>query len=337
MCIIIIKDNKKLISTDTLVASANINPHGLGVLWLDKWNVTYHESNDFMILKTERPYIAHFRFATIGAVNKANCHPFNIDNDEILFQNGTIWNLGNKKKTDTQHMAEILTDIPKDRWAEVLEMNDCRFITANLKEKTYEIYNEHDWVTRNEIMYSKKNILDKTLIAVYGTLKKDYSNYHHYLSGSKYVGPGETLERYPLLIEGLPYLLNKPGVGEYVSVDLFLVDKKTLIEIDTMEGHPDWYYREKISIDTVDGTILTASVYFNDKKDTGVHHKEYTQEFRPFRYSYNDYGDGWSDADVNDDVYEECNCSIPEPIWDEFDAEHYCLTCMSKISDTQKV
>ena len=66
MCVIIIKDNKKVISTNTLVASASINPHGLGVLWLDKWKVTYHDSNDFMILKTDRPFIAHFRYATVG-------------------------------------------------------------------------------------------------------------------------------------------------------------------------------------------------------------------------------------------------------------------------------
>ena len=85
MCIIIIKDNKKQIKTETLIASSVKNPDGLGVLWLDKWNVTYHDSTDYMILKTKRPYIAHFRYATIGEVSKANCHPFDINKDNILF------------------------------------------------------------------------------------------------------------------------------------------------------------------------------------------------------------------------------------------------------------
>ena len=324
MCVIIIKDSNKLISTNTLVASASINPHGLGILWLDKWNITYHDSNEFMVLKTDRPFIAHFRYATVGAVNKANCHPFNINNDEVLFQNGTVWNLGNKKKTDTQHMAEILSDIPKDRWCEVLEMSDCRFLTANIKEQTYEIYNESDWVKKNGILYSKKNVLGKHLIAVYGTLKKDYSNYHHYLSQSKYVGPGLTLEKYPLIIEGLPFLLNKPGEGHYVNVDLFLVDNDTLRMIDMLEGHPSWYFREKIEVDTQDGTVLTASIYFNETEDTGIHHREYTQEFRSHSYA----------EEMEENFrYVECKCESPESVWDDYDSEYYCISCMKTIKE----
>tara|TARA_R110000823_G_scaffold44519_5_gene115281 strand:- start:404 stop:1417 length:1014 start_codon:yes stop_codon:yes gene_type:complete len=329
MCIIIIKDNNKLIKTDTLVASAKINPHGLGVLWLDKWDVTYHKSDDYMILKTDRPYIAHFRFATIGKINKANCHPFNITNDEMLFQNGSIWNLGNKNKTDTQHMAEILSDIPKDRWAEVLEMSDCRFVTANLKEQTYELYNEEDWIERNGIMYSKKNVLDKTLIAVYGTLKKDCSNYFNYLTNSKYVGPAETDAKYPLIIDGLPYLLNKPGIGEHVEVDLFLIDDTTLSNIDLLEGHPQWYCREKTSVCLDDGSRLEPYIYFNDKEDSGVHHKSYTEDY--IHRSYNSYGDGWSDVDTTNYIDEDCGCRIPEPMFDEYDKEWYCISCMQTI------
>lgn len=324
MCVIIIKDSNKLISTNTLVASASINPHGLGILWLDKWNITYHDSNEFMVLKTDRPFIAHFRYATVGAVNKANCHPFNINNDEVLFQNGTVWNLGNKKKTDTQHMAEILSDIPKDRWCEVLEMSDCRFLTANIKEQTYEIYNESDWVKKNGILYSKKNVLGKHLIAVYGTLKKDYSNYHHYLSQSKYVGPGMTMEKYPLIIEGLPFLLNKPGEGHYVNVDLFLVDNDTLHMIDMLEGHPNWYFREKIEVDTKDGTVLTASIYFNETEDTGIYHREYTQEFRSLSYA---------DEMEENFSYVECQCESPESVWDDYDSEYYCISCMQTIKE----
>ena len=279
MCILIVKDSNKVISNDILVASAHINQHGLGVLWLDNWRVTYHESNDYVVLDTDRPFIAHFRYATIGKISRENCHPFNINDDEILFQNGTVHNLGNKDKTDTQHMAELLKDIPKDRWCEVLEMTECRFVTANLKERTYELYNEYDWIEHDGINYSKENVLNQTLVAVYGTLKKGYSNYHHHLSTAKYVGPGETLDKYPLIIDGLPYLLNKQGVGNYVEVDLFLVDNDTFKMLDQLESHPTWYYRERINIDTKDGTVMSAFVYFNDTvDDTGVHHKTYTQE-----------------------------------------------------------
>lgn len=323
MCILIIKDNKDIINTDTLVASAAINPHGLGVLWLDDWNVTYHDSSDFMMLSTERPYIAHFRYATIGAINQENCHPFNINDEEILFHNGTVHNLGDKEKTDTQHMAEILSDIPKNRWAEVLEMTECRYVTANLKEKTYEIYNEFDWIIEDNVMYSKDNVLGKHLIAVYGTLKKGHSNYYNYLTQSKYVGAAYTMDKYPLLIEGLPFLLNKPGVGENVEVDLFLINDATLRNVDGLEGHPDWYYREKIEVCTSDGTPLLASVYFNDREDTGVYHKTYTQQFIEPSFNY-------IEDSFEDDI---CNCLNPDTVWDEWYDEKYCLDCMKVVDE----
>ena len=98
MCIIIIKNNKKLIKTETLLASAIKNPHGMGVLWLDKWNVTYHDSEDYMILKTQRPYIAHFRYATVGAVNRANCHPFTLMKMRYYFRMVQCMDLATRKR-----------------------------------------------------------------------------------------------------------------------------------------------------------------------------------------------------------------------------------------------
>jgi gamma-glutamylaminecyclotransferase len=175
-------------------------------------------------------------------------------------------------------------------------------------------------------MYSKKNVLGKHLIAVYGTLKKDYNNYYNYLTQSKYVGPGMTMEKYPLLIEGLPFLLNKPGVGHYVDVDLFLVDDATLEMIDGLEGHPDWYYREKIEVDTKDGTVVTASVYFNHREDSGIHHKTYTQEYKPLS-TFDEWNENYQEE-------YECDCDSPQKVWDEWDNEFYCLDCMCTIKET---
>ena len=76
MCVIIIKQKDKRIKKETLKTSAKINPHGLGIVWLDTFEVTYHKSNEYAVLYTERPFIAHFRYATIGKVNKENTHPF---------------------------------------------------------------------------------------------------------------------------------------------------------------------------------------------------------------------------------------------------------------------
>ena len=76
MCVIIIKQKEQMMSREVAKTSARINPHGLGIVWLDTFEVTYHKSKDYNVLLTERPFIAHFRYATIGAVNLENTHPF---------------------------------------------------------------------------------------------------------------------------------------------------------------------------------------------------------------------------------------------------------------------
>ena len=100
MCIIIVKQHEQQLPTTHLRKSAQINGDGLGIVWLDTFEVSYHKSKDWELLKTNRPFIAHFRYATIGKVNRANTHPFVCGNnkDELLMMNGTIHELGNVKR-----------------------------------------------------------------------------------------------------------------------------------------------------------------------------------------------------------------------------------------------
>jgi gamma-glutamylaminecyclotransferase len=310
MCVILIKDDNKIINEQLLKNSMDKNPDGLGVVWLDKNEITYHDSKDIDILRSDRPYIAHFRYATVGEVSLANCHPFPIgDTGEYLMQNGTVRNLGNKQMTDTEHLANLLAELPRQTWRNVLEMTDCRFVITDLH--SYDVYNEDLWFEHEGVWVSKDNVLPNYIkkfdyktyydpfddtylaydefdnyddyeeyvaVAVYGTLKKGHSNYYHYLKDADYLGSGLTAERYPLIINGLPYVMNKPGEGEHVEVDVFLVNKRQLQDLDMLEGHPTWYYREEIRIVMDDSTIEYASIYFNDTvDDNGVHHKSYTQ------------------------------------------------------------
>ena len=139
MCIIIIKQKNKKVKESTLYTSSVINPDGLGIVWLDTFEVTYHNSKEYKKLLTDRPYIAHFRYATVGKVNKANTHPFicGKQEDELLMMNGTIKGLGNKEKTDSKALAEMLGDIPRKDWKEELEQYESRFVTINIKKKSF--------------------------------------------------------------------------------------------------------------------------------------------------------------------------------------------------------
>jgi gamma-glutamylaminecyclotransferase len=283
MCVIIIKNKGKHLPKEVAKTSARVNPHGLGIIWLDTFEVSFHESKDYKVLDTTRPFICHFRYATIGEVNRANTHPFRCgsNKNEWLMMNGTIDKLGDAKRSDSRVLAESLGDIPRQNWKATLERYNSRFVTINTRSRTYQIYNKDLWVQRDGIWYSKDNVLEDNLVAVYGTLKKGYTNYNWYLTSSKFVGSGTTKEKYPLIIKGLPYLIEKDGYGHNVEVDVFKVSGDVLSRLDRLESHPTWYKRKQVPI-LVNGKVLMCWVYFNirEKSDNEMWHKTYKQEPR---------------------------------------------------------
>jgi gamma-glutamylcyclotransferase (GGCT)/AIG2-like uncharacterized protein YtfP len=280
MCVIIIKQEGKIVPQEVAKTSARINPHGLGVIWLDTFEVTYHKSNEYKVLFSDRPFIAHFRYATVGAINKENTHPFRCgeNKQEWLMMNGTIRSLGDVKKSDSRVLADHLGSVPRHKWKKELEKYDCRFVTINTHSRTYQVYNKHLWIQKDGVWYSKDNVLEGNLVAVYGTLKKGYNNYNNYLTSSKHIGSGNTKEKYPLIIKGLPYLIEKQGVGHNVEVDVFKVSDSVLKNLDRLEGHPNWYMRKQVLI-KINRKEMLCWIYFNIKESEQgeVFHDKYTQ------------------------------------------------------------
>tara|TARA_R110000737_G_scaffold324421_2_gene337389 strand:+ start:1091 stop:2164 length:1074 start_codon:yes stop_codon:yes gene_type:complete len=283
MCVIIIKQKNNLMSEEIAKTSSRINPHGLGIIWLDTFEVTYHKSKDYKTLLTERPFIAHFRYATKGAINLANTHPFicGKNKDEMLMHNGTIKGLGTDEMCDSKQLAIQLGSINRADWKNELEQHESRFVSVNLRTRSFQIYNRNLYTYRDGIWYSKANVLQDNLIAVYGTLKKGYSNYYAYLTNAKHIGRGNTQDKYPLIVDGLPYLVNKKGVGHNVEVDVFKVSDMQLKKVDELEGHPQWYKRIQVPIKLKNRT-LNCWIYFNPKEvNLGTEmHQSYTQQSR---------------------------------------------------------
>lgn len=264
MCIIIIKKKDKQVKEETIKTAARINPHGLGIVWLDTFEITYHESKEYKVLITDRPYIAHFRYATVGEIGKSNTHPFQCGKreNEWLMMNGTIPNIGNVKECDSKVLAKQLGDVPRERWSDELGKHSCRFVTVNTRNRTYQLYNKDLWTRREGVWYSKSNVFEKNYVAVYGTLKKGHGNHDWYMSDSKFVGKGKTKDLYPLLIQGLPYLIDKKGFGHNVNVEVYRVSDDVLASLDRLEGHPSWYKRKRVPILVGESTI-NCWVYFN--------------------------------------------------------------------------
>lgn len=102
------------------------------------------------------------------------------------------------------------------------------------------------------------------LVFVYGTLKRAYHN-NYLLDGAQFLGTGMTVCRFPLVIRGLPYLLPYPMYGHHVSGEVYRVSRKRLHLLDHLEGHPEWYRREKISV-VIEGIAMEAWTYFLSKR-----------------------------------------------------------------------
>jgi gamma-glutamylcyclotransferase (GGCT)/AIG2-like uncharacterized protein YtfP len=337
MCVIIIKQKGKHVPQEVAKTSARINPHGLGVIWLDTFEVTYHKSAEYKVLDTKRPFIAHFRYATIGAINKENTHPFRCGSNkqEWLMMNGTISKLGDHKKSDSRVLAENLGDIPRHTWKKELEQYGSRFVTINTHSRTYQIYNKELWVQKDGVWYSKDNVLEDTLVAVYGTLKKGYSNYNHYLTSSKYIGKGATKEKYPLVIKGLPYLIENIGQGFNVEVDVFKVSPSVLKDLDALEGHPNWYRRKEIQIKMKDKTLM-CWIYFNirEKGNGELYHQTYTQE--PSRVKWYEQED-IIESDRYVSIFSNLGYEKPKSIFLSNIADDECADCEFDIENEKPI
>jgi gamma-glutamylaminecyclotransferase len=98
------------------------------------------------------------------------------------------------------------------------------------------------------------------IIAAYGTLRPQYNN-NRLLAKSKHIGTGKTVEKYTLRASGIPFVSKEPLHN--VVVDIYKVDNSTLEDLDSLEGHPEWYCREKIPV-IVNNKTLDAWLYFND-------------------------------------------------------------------------
>lgn len=80
----------------------------------------------------------------------------------------------------------------------------------------------------------------------YGTLKKGRNN-HEYLDGSDFLGNFITSRDFSLVVAGLPFLVKRSSRSG-VKGEVYKIDSETLREIDRLEGHPNFYYREVITV-----------------------------------------------------------------------------------------
>lgn len=115
MCLIIASPEGSAVSPDILETAYDNNPDGWGVMFARNGAVTVRRGLTLSKLKlayqeaAEHPHVVHTRWATHGAVNTNNCHPFRINRRLFMAHNGVLdIKCDNPAMSDTWHFAREL-------------------------------------------------------------------------------------------------------------------------------------------------------------------------------------------------------------------------------------
>lgn len=113
--------------------------------------------------------------------------------------------------------------------------------------------------------------MTKHLIGVYGTLRKGFGNHglFHREDTTEFVGKGKSIEPLVLQQQGIPYVSKKkvgqPGFkGSNVVIEVYAVTPSTLSRLDSLEGHPNWYFRHPVPVLLENGETVVPEVYLNE-------------------------------------------------------------------------
>ena len=157
MCLIIHKPTADTIIPQHILDNAEqINPDGFGIVYTDNneciRTMDYNHAHELVIAK--RPFVAHYRYATRGTIDKATCHPYHVQDLIRLFSNGTVADLGDKDTCDTAVVAGYLKSYKQDTWDAMLSMTETRFAI------TYpdgSVSRHGAWHEKDGVFYSKNN------------------------------------------------------------------------------------------------------------------------------------------------------------------------------------
>tara|TARA_E500000178_G_scaffold176914_1_gene175696 strand:+ start:6097 stop:7095 length:999 start_codon:yes stop_codon:yes gene_type:complete len=190
MCLIIHKPNADTIIPQHILDNAeDINPDGFGIVYTDTneciRTMDYNHAHELVIAK--RPFVAHYRYATRGTVDKATCHPYHVQDLIRLFSNGTVADLGDKQTCDTAVVAGYLKKFKQDTWKAMLSMTETRFAI------TYpdgSVARHGKWHEKDGVFYSKNNCFhtrQSTIGYHYGkTYTPKYKTYEEYWDNDWY-------------------------------------------------------------------------------------------------------------------------------------------------------
>lgn len=111
-----------------------------------------------------------------------------------------------------------------------------------------------------------------TKIFVYGTLQRGYGN-NRCLSNSEFVAQAVTKDTFALFNSGFPIAVRDSEKFESLPVigEVWEVSDVDLGRCDALEGHPNWYRREDITVLYEDGREEVVQMYVQPNTYNGCH------------------------------------------------------------------
>lgn len=106
--------------------------------------------------------------------------------------------------------------------------------------------------------------MTKEKVFVYGTLKKAYGN-HRIISAfnGQFIGNAQTVNKFPLVVRGIPFLYDVPGVGHHVQGEVWEVPTECVTgPMDQLEGHGRGFYERKTLLVKVGSQLMEVWAYF---------------------------------------------------------------------------
>lgn len=169
MCIAIVKKIDGVITDEAIRNSDDANPHGAGYAFVKEGKVVVKKGffkveefikafrEDEKHYGQETPFILHFRWATCGLTNVANCHPFPTKHGAMM-HNGHFYN-SNTNMSDSAEVAEELGEyLSKDnvgtKMKELEDIFNHNKVALLYHDKSFAIINEQLGEWDNNVWYS---------------------------------------------------------------------------------------------------------------------------------------------------------------------------------------
>lgn len=97
---------------------------------------------------------------------------------------------------------------------------------------------------------------------VYGTLKRGWHN-NHLLQEAIFLYEAVTITPYVLFNCGFPKAVALTGDKTPLPVmgEVYDINEQILARCDRLEGHPNWYVRETVSVVTTKGVVKQVFMY----------------------------------------------------------------------------